>query len=124
MIKKVLAGTALALSAATALAAPASALDCAGGDDGGMGGSAQQAIGSYHMDGETSAGEGTYGNHFGDTLTGSQNGVINDNGAPLADVDLRCAVANATGVAGMWGNKNSCSEAPVDQFQKGGVLGG
>ncbi|MFC1409435.1 hypothetical protein ACEZCY_09910 [Streptacidiphilus sp. N1-12] len=122
MIKKVLAGTALALSAATALAAPASALDCAGGD---TTESAQQAIGSYQMDGgSTTAGEGTYGNHFGDTLAGSQDGVINNNGAPFADVDLRCAVANATGVAGVWGNKNSCSNGEVDQFHKGGILGG
>ncbi|MGW4652139.1 hypothetical protein [Kitasatospora sp. NPDC004289] len=68
--------------------------------------------------------EGTYGSHFGDTLAGSQNGAVNSNGAPLVDADLRCAVANATGVAGVWGNENVCNEAQVAQFQKGGVLGG
>ena len=124
MIKKILAGTALALSAAAAVAAPASAADCQPGEGTGPA-TAQQAISSYQMDGgNTTAGEGTYGNHFGSTLAGSQDGVINNNGAPFVDVDLRCAVANPTGVAGVWGNKNSCSNAPVDQFHKGGILGG
>ncbi|MFC1419928.1 hypothetical protein [Streptacidiphilus cavernicola] len=68
--------------------------------------------------------DGTYGSHYGDTLVGSQDGAINDNSAPFADVDLRCAVANATGVAGVWGNENSCNDAPVDQFHQGGILGG
>ncbi|MFC1403426.1 MULTISPECIES: hypothetical protein [Streptacidiphilus] len=123
MITKILAGTALAMSAAVAVAAPASATDCPPAGD--STGAAQQAIGSYQMDGgNTTAGEGTYGNHFGDTLAGSQDGVINNNGAPFVDVDLRCAVANPTGVAGVWGNKNSCSNASVDQFHRGGILGG
>ncbi|MFC1419929.1 hypothetical protein [Streptacidiphilus cavernicola] len=123
MIKKVLAGAALAVSATMAIAAPASAADCKGVDSNE---SAQGAINSYHMDGggDTASGEGTYGSHYGDTVAGHQDGAINNNGAPFVGVDLRCAVANATGVAGDWGNKNSCNEAPVDQFQKGGILGG
>ncbi|MFI5529426.1 hypothetical protein ACIA8O_12895 [Kitasatospora sp. NPDC051853] len=123
MLKKVLSGTALAVSATVAVAAPATAAECMGME---THESAQGAISSYQMhgDGETTAGEGTFGNHFGDTLVGSQNGVINSNGAPLVDADLRCLAANPTGVAGVWGNKNACSEAPVDQFHKGGVLGG
>ncbi|MFC1403427.1 MULTISPECIES: hypothetical protein [Streptacidiphilus] len=121
MIKKVLAGTALAVSATVAATGPAFATT-------GMGAetheSAAQAISSYRMSGDTAGGEGTYGNHFGDTLVGSQDGVINNNGAPFVFVDLRCAVPNATGVGATFGNKNSCNEAPVDQFQKGGILGG
>src|SRR3954451_11776579 len=110
MMKKVLTGAVLAVSATMAVAGPASAA-CMGAD---TTDSAQQAISSYRMGGDTAAGEGTYGNHFGDTVAGSQDGVINNNGAPLVDADLRCAVANATGVAGVWGNENSCNEAPVD----------
>ncbi|MBF9072363.1 hypothetical protein [Streptacidiphilus fuscans] len=69
--------------------------------------------------------DGTYGDHFGDTLAPQQNGAVNDNGAPLVDPDLRCVVANATGVAGYWGNAaTSCSESGVDQLSTGGILGG
>ena len=121
MMKKVLTGAALAVSATMSVAGPAAAAECATPD---TAGSAQQAISSYRMGGDTAAGEGTYGSHFGDTLVGSQDGVINNNGAPFVNVDLRCAVPNATGVGATFGNKNSCSNAQVDQFQKGGILGG
>ncbi|MFC1419927.1 hypothetical protein [Streptacidiphilus cavernicola] len=121
MMKKVLAGTALAVCATVAAAGPASAASCMGAENHET---ASQAIDSYRMGGDTASGEGTYGNHFGDTLVGSQDGVINNNGAPFVYVDLRCAVPNATGVGATFGSKNSCSNAPVDQFQKGGILGG
>ncbi|MFC1409436.1 hypothetical protein ACEZCY_09905 [Streptacidiphilus sp. N1-12] len=120
MIKKILAGTVLALSATAATAAPAIAAPM----DAQTHETAAGAISAYRMGGDTTGAEGTYGNHFGDTLVGSQDGVINNNGAPFVFVDLRCAVPNATGVGATFGNKNSCNEAPVDQFQKGGILGG
>ncbi|MBF9072362.1 hypothetical protein [Streptacidiphilus fuscans] len=121
MMKKVLTGTALAVGTVVSVAGPASAATCMGAD---TNETAAQAISSYHMSGDTSGGEGTYGNHFGDTVVGSQDGVINNNGAPLVMVDLRCAVPNATGVGATFGNKNSCNEGQVDQFHKGGILGG
>ncbi|MGW4652140.1 hypothetical protein [Kitasatospora sp. NPDC004289] len=120
-MKKFLAGAALAVSASVSLTGTATAATTMGAD---TNDNARQAIDSYRMYENGGPSEGTFGNHFGDTLVGSQNGVINSDGAPLVMVDLRCAVPNATGVGADFGNKNACSNAPVDQFQKGGILGG
>ncbi|WP_405840415.1 hypothetical protein [Streptomyces sp. NBC_01518] len=55
----------------------------------------------------------------GDTaIGGDASGILNTYGAPLVNVDLRCAVPNAQGVGGnvLGGPMAACPVAPVDQF--------
>ncbi|GHE14066.1 hypothetical protein GCM10010339_83410 [Streptomyces alanosinicus] len=90
MITKALVGAAFAISATTAVAAPASATDFGAGN--------------------------------GDTaITGDAGGILNAYGAPLINVDLRCAVplpeGEGIGGHGLGGPKAACNIAPVDHFQ-------
>src|SRR5689334_18476974 len=96
MVKKALVGAVLAASATIAAAGPASAV-CASNTDT-LRDSIQQAqVAEGDPMGGTSAGTGTWGSHYGDVAVGEQHGLINTNGAPFLNVDLRCAVPNADG---------------------------
>ncbi|MGW2819059.1 hypothetical protein [Streptomyces sp. NPDC001415] len=91
MIKKVLAGAALATAATMAVAVPAS------------------------------ADTGNFGTSNGETaISGASGGILNNHGAPLGGVDLRCAVpmpeGEGIGGHGLSGLKNECQVAPVNQF--------
>ena len=93
MIKQVLAGAVLATAAMMAVAAPASA-----------------------------QGASDFGTRNGNTvIAGESGGILNTYGAPLANVDLRCAVplpeGEGIGGHGLGGPKAACNIAPVDQFQ-------
>jgi hypothetical protein len=92
VIKQVLTGAALAIAATMAVAAPASA-DTTG-----------------------------FGTRNGDTvIAGGAGGILNTYGAPLANVDLRCAVPlpEGEGIGGhaFGGPKAACNLAPVNQYQ-------
>ncbi|KOU50649.1 hypothetical protein ADK54_09610 [Streptomyces sp. WM6378] len=55
------------------------------------------------------------------TIAGEAGGIGNTYGAPLANVDLRCAVPlpEGEGIGGhlLGGPKSACNLAPVDQYQ-------
>ncbi|MEV8527408.1 hypothetical protein AB0451_25185 [Streptomyces sp. NPDC052000] len=92
MIKQVLAGAAFAIAATIAVAVPASA-------------------------------DATdFGTRNGATvIAGGAGGILNTYGAPLANVDLRCAVPmpEGEGIGGhlLGGPKAACNLAPVNQYQ-------
>ncbi|MGW2816018.1 hypothetical protein [Streptomyces sp. NPDC001415] len=93
MIKQVLAGAVFAAAATMAVAAPASA-----------------------------QGASDFGTRNGNTtIAGESGGILNTYGAPLANVDLRCAVPlpEGEGIGGhlLGGPKAACNIAPVDQYQ-------
>jgi hypothetical protein len=134
VIKQVLAGAAFATAATMAIAAPASAqtpkpqasttpasalqmpmstlqslLAAAGptvNSTGAMGG--QGANDFATRNGNT-------------TIAGEAGGILNTYGAPLANVDLRCAVPlpEGEGIGGhlLGGPKAACNLAPVNQYQ-------
>lgn len=60
------------------------------------------------------------------TLHDKQSGVINNNGAPFVNVDLRCVDAMG-GIGGyanaVLGNSAKCNSADVSQYHDGGILG-
>ncbi|MHC5903058.1 hypothetical protein ACVNF4_03965 [Streptomyces sp. S6] len=124
MIKKVLAGAALASAATMAATGVASATTTAG-----PGAENHTATNAGEMNhaarvayGETASGSGTasdFATRNGDTaIGGDASGILNTYGAPLVNVDLRCAVPNAEGVGGnvLGGPSAACPVAPVDQF--------
>ncbi|MEV5976788.1 hypothetical protein [Streptomyces sp. NPDC052114] len=126
MIRKVLAGAALATAAtaATVSAAGVASATTSGPEAENMTTSAhdmnQAARVAY---GDTVSGTGTGSSEFatdnGDVaIAGDPGGVANAYGAPFVDVDLRCAVPAAQGVGGnvLGGPVTTCNNAPVDQF--------
>ncbi|MFJ8390317.1 hypothetical protein ACIQ9Q_38580 [Streptomyces sp. NPDC094438] len=95
MIKQILAGAAFATAATMAIAAPASAAGNGASD---------------------------FATRNGNTaITGDSGGIGNTYGAPLVNVDLRCAVPmpEGEGIGGhlLGGPKTACNLAPVDQYQ-------
>ncbi|MDX3386054.1 hypothetical protein PV682_32035 [Streptomyces niveiscabiei] len=123
MIKKVLAGAALASAATLAASGAASAHTSGPGAEnmtatraGEMNSAARVAYGPT-ADGTGSASD--FATRNGDTaIGGDASGILNTYGAPLVNVDLRCAVPNAEGVGGnvLGGPSAACPVAPVDQF--------
>ncbi|MFI6049183.1 hypothetical protein ACIBCO_03725 [Streptomyces violascens] len=92
MIKQILAGSALAIAATMAVAAPASA--------------------------DTT----DFGTRNGDTvIAGGAGGILNTYGASLISADLRCAIPmpEGEGIGGhlLGGPKAACNVAPVRQYQ-------
>ncbi|MHB9758471.1 hypothetical protein ACYBSK_29165 [Streptomyces sp. BYX5S] len=126
MIRKVLAGAALATAATAATVSTAGmAAATTGGPE------AENLTTSAHdmnqaarvAYGETVSGTGNGSSEFatdnGDVaIAGDTGGVANSYGAPFANVDLRCAVPAAQGVGGnvLGGPVAACDNAPVDQF--------
>ncbi|MFJ8311021.1 MULTISPECIES: hypothetical protein [unclassified Streptomyces] len=123
MIKQVLAGAVFATAATMAVAVPASAA---------TGPQAQNTPTNAHemiraarvVSGSTVSGTGAtdFGTRNGNTaITGDSGGIGNTYGAPLINVDLRCAVPmpEGEGIGGhlLGGPKTACNVAPVDQFQ-------
>ncbi|QHC23161.1 hypothetical protein [Streptomyces sp. GS7] len=98
MITKVLAGAALTIAATMAVAVPASATD--------FGARASTDFGTRN--GNT-------------VIAGEAGGILNTYGAPLINVDLRCAAplpeGEGIGGHGLGGPKAACNLAPVDQYQ-------
>ncbi|WP_438289667.1 hypothetical protein [Streptomyces sp. HUAS TT7] len=95
VIKQVLAGAVLAAAVTMAVAAPASA---------------------------QTGGASDFGTRNGNTvIAGESGGILNTYGAPLANVDLRCAVplpeGEGIGGHGLGGPKAACNIAPVNQYQ-------
>ncbi|WP_438290715.1 hypothetical protein [Streptomyces sp. HUAS TT7] len=125
MIKKVLAGAAFATAAVMAVAAPASAH--AKGPEAGNGTTnAHDSIRAARAAelGPTASGAGAtdFGTRNGNTaIAGDSGGILNTYGAPLINIDLRCAVPlpEGEGIGGhlLGGPKAACNIAPVDQYQ-------
>src|SRR5205085_267877 len=126
MIRKVLAGAALA-SAAVAATVGASGVASATGYTDGYGDAPEAVSGGYDgsasaaPSGETSGGTGVsqFGTANGDTaIGGDPGGILNSHGSPLVSADLRCAVPTPQGVGGnvLGGPVAACEDAPVDQF--------
>ncbi|MGW5862612.1 hypothetical protein ACWFRJ_10630 [Streptomyces sp. NPDC055239] len=123
MIRKLLAGAALASAAAAATVGTAGIASATeGGPQAESSTSAhetnQAARAAY---GETTSGTGTteFATDNGDVaIAGDPGGIANSYGAPFVDVDLRCAVPSAQGVGGnvLGGPVAACDTAPVDQF--------
>ncbi|MFJ2768348.1 hypothetical protein [Streptomyces sp. NPDC087300] len=127
MIRKVLAGAALATAATAATVSAAGVASATTGS----GPEAENMTSSAHdmnkaarvAYGETVSGTGNGSSEFatnnGDVaIAGDTGGVANAYGAPFVDVDLRCAVPAAQGVGGnvLGGPVTTCNNAPVDQF--------
>ncbi|WP_372351382.1 hypothetical protein [Streptomyces sp. KL116D] len=124
MIRKVLAGAALATAAAAAtVGSTGVAVAHTGGPE------AENMQTSAHdmnqaarvANGETTSGTGAseFATSNGDVaIAGDPGGILNSYGAPFVDVDLRCAVPAAQGVGGnvLGGPVTACNNAPVDQF--------
>ncbi|MFZ3596221.1 hypothetical protein [Streptomyces sp. BH104] len=124
MIRKVLAGAALA-SAAVAATVGASGVASATG----YGDTPETVSGGYDgtdtgaatMSGDTTSGTGVsqFATDNGDVaIGGDPGGILNSYGAPLVKADLRCAVPAPQGVGGnvLGGPVAACDDAPVDQF--------
>ncbi|MEU6120760.1 hypothetical protein [Streptomyces sp. NPDC047123] len=123
MIRKVLAGAALASAAA---AATVGTTGIASATEGGP--QAETATSAHDMNqsaraayGETASGTGVspFATENGDVaIAGDPGGIANSYGAPFVDVDLRCAVPATQGVGGnvLGGPVAACDTAPVDQF--------
>ncbi|KPI02598.1 hypothetical protein OK074_5261 [Actinobacteria bacterium OK074] len=123
MIKTVLAGAALASVATIAASGVASATtDGVGAENMTATNAAEANHAARVAYGETASGSGTasdFATRNGDTaIGGDASGILNTYGAPLVNVDLRCAVPNAQGVGGnvLGGPMAACPVAPVDQF--------
>ncbi|WP_306324101.1 MULTISPECIES: hypothetical protein [unclassified Streptomyces] len=122
MIRKVLTGAALASAAAAATVGAtgvASAADSPQAETMTNAHDANEA-GRASYD-ETTSGTGTsrFATENGDVaIGGDTGGLLNTYGAPLVDVDLRCAVPGAQGVGGnvLGGPSANCTNEPVDQF--------
>ncbi|NEB81923.1 hypothetical protein G3I40_42925 [Streptomyces sp. SID14478] len=123
MIRKVLAGAALAT------AATAATVGAAGIASAHTGGPTAETMTNAHeanqaaraAAGETAYGTGAteFATDNGDVaIAGDPGGVANSYGAPFAHVDLRCAVPAAQGVGGnvLGGPVAACTNEPVDQF--------
>ncbi|MFD7292617.1 hypothetical protein ACFV9W_04945 [Streptomyces sp. NPDC059897] len=128
MIRKVLAGAALA-SAAVAATVGASGVASATGYGEGYGDAPETVSGGYDgtdtdaatMTGDTTSGTGVsqFATDNGDVaIGGDPGGILNSYGAPLVSADLRCAVPAPQGVGGnvLGGPVAACDDAPVDQF--------
>ncbi|MGY0024154.1 hypothetical protein [Streptomyces sp. cg35] len=124
MIRKVLAGAALATAAA---AATVGSTGVASATTGGPEAENMQTS-AHDMNqaarvayGDTTSGTGSseFATRNGDVaIAGDPGGILNSYGAPFVDVDLRCAVPAAQGVGGnvLGGPVTTCNNAPVDQF--------
>ncbi|MFD0419836.1 hypothetical protein [Streptomyces sp. NPDC127108] len=120
MIKRMLAGAALAAAATMAVAGTASATA--------HGPEAENTVTSAHdaikkaRAGGADGGASDFATDNGDVaIAGDPGGVLNTYGAPLVNVDLRCAVPQpeGEGIGGhlLGGPKAACNVAPVDQYQ-------
>ncbi|MFI6689418.1 hypothetical protein [Streptomyces sp. NPDC050485] len=123
MIKQVLAGAVFATAATMAVAAPASATT--GPQAQTTPTNAHEAIRAARIaSGTTVSGTGAtdFGTRNGDTaIAGDAGGILNTYGAPLINIDLRCAVPlpEGEGIGGhaFGGPKAACNIAPVNQYQ-------
>lgn len=70
-------------------------------------------------------GEGLTTQGFGDSAIKEQNGIINQNGAPLVNIDLSCPAPWMGGVIhGTVGNNYAaCNTDDVSQVKTGGLIG-
>lgn len=131
MIRKVLAGAALASAAVAATVGASGVASATGYGDGygdapdtvsgGYDGYDETGTGSTAPSGETTGGTGVsqFGTANGDTaIGGDPGGILNSYGSPLVNADLRCAVPAPQGVGGnvLGGPVAACEDAPVDQF--------
>ncbi|MFI6942853.1 hypothetical protein ACIBI4_26595 [Streptomyces sp. NPDC050418] len=124
MIKTVLSGAAIATVATMAAAGSASAATVSGpeGQNHTATSAGEASSAARVAYGETTSGSGSasdFATRNGDTaIGGDASGILNTYGAPLVDVDLRCAVPNPQGVGGnvLGGPMAACPVAPVDQF--------
>ena len=123
MIKQVLAGAVFAAAATMAVAVPASA--ATGPQAQIMPTNAHEAIRAARAASATTV-SGTGATDFatsnGSTvIAGDSGGILNTYGAPLINIDLRCAVPlpEGEGIGGhaFGGPKAACNVAPVTQYQ-------
>ncbi|MGY0020996.1 hypothetical protein [Streptomyces sp. cg35] len=123
MIRKVMAGAALASAAAAATvgaAGVASAAEAAPQADS-MTSAHDMNQASRAAYGETMSGTGTsqFATDNGDVaIAGDPGGIANTYGSSFVNVDLRCAVADPQGVGGnvLGGPVSTCTNEPVDQY--------
>ncbi|MGY0021069.1 hypothetical protein [Streptomyces sp. cg35] len=123
MIRKVLAGAALASAAA---AATVGATGVASATEGGPQAETMTSAHDANQAARASVGSTSYGTGASEFATdngdvaiaGDPGGIANSYGAPFVDVDLRCAVPAAQGVGGnvLGGPVAACTNEPVDQF--------
>ncbi|MFF8717484.1 hypothetical protein ACF07T_39700 [Streptomyces sp. NPDC015184] len=136
MLKKIFAGAALAAVSTLAMTGTASAEPAprGGGDllqtapgvlpqDGGSTGSANELVRLPNADTGFATGlAGDFSTRYGDAAVArDSSGIANTHGAPLVNVDARCAVPNPDvqyiGGTLFGGNRAGCNTAPVTQAQ-------
>ncbi|MFD0419835.1 hypothetical protein [Streptomyces sp. NPDC127108] len=123
MIKRALAGAALATAAGMAVAGPAAAVT-GHAPESGAATSAHDAIMQLRAPGDTVSGSGSadFATDHGDVaIAGDPGGIANTYGGSLVNADLRCLVPQpeGEGIGGhlLGGPKATCTVAPVDQYQ-------
>ncbi|MFD7014650.1 hypothetical protein [Streptomyces sp. NPDC059161] len=130
MIKQVLAGAAFATAATMAAAVPASAQTTGPEALSIPANALKSVLAAPVAQGPTVSGMGAgrgvgatdFGTRSGDTaIAGDSGGILNTYGAPLVNIDGRCAVPlpEGEGIGGhlLGGPKAACNVAPVDQDQ-------
>ncbi|MGW2817925.1 hypothetical protein [Streptomyces sp. NPDC001415] len=138
MIKKILAGAAFATAATMAIAAPASAAQAPKPKPNTTPmttlqiptSTLQSILAAAAAQGPTASGTGAmsgmgasaFATRNGNTtIAGEAGGILNTYGAPLINVDLRCAIplpeGEGIGGHGLTGPKAACNLAPVEQYQ-------